>query len=514
MPTPEQVEKISRVAAYFGLKVPTRPVCRGHTAPGYFLARWVYDRPPLSLVHGPRGGGKSLLRGFADYLLAVEHKGLGVRILGGSLAQATQIYDALALFEKRAKERNAGLCLIPALNKQSATFFNGSKVEILAASSKQVHGPHVPQLDLDEIDEMDPEIREAATPMAMAMNGIPASISMTSTYHRVGGPMSQLIDKIPTSTFCAFDVLERCPEDRSGPGLENCPACPLVRWCHEDRHLDPLNRPKAKRSDGHYSIDGLILQSQSLSLRSFESDLLSRKPRAAGMWFTAFDEPTHVTEKAEYDRNRPFSVSIDPGVHTGAVWFQVQRSWDGTHAKVNVFGDYFAEGLAYEQNARAIMQRTQELTGLGICYATVSMDPAGDQRSAAGLVARAEYARAGCVGRDNVLMKWPFTGNGHPKADALGLIEALLLSANGEVNLTIHPRCGGMEGNRGWLVESFGNYLRAKATTGSWIDQPVAEQHPWEDLIDPLVGGVRIHLPEGRKERADSKFIPVHAASI
>ena len=57
-----------------------------------------------------------------------------------------------------------------------------------------------------------------------------ASVSMTSTWHKVGGPMAGLIDeargrRFPFHQFCIFEVLERCPAERSGPQLENLNSC-------------------------------------------------------------------------------------------------------------------------------------------------------------------------------------------------------------------------------------------------------------------------------------------------
>ena len=111
-------------------------------------------------------------------------------------------------------------------------------MSILAASSTSVRGPHVPSLKLDEIDEIDTECREAAMGMCMSRRGQSASVVMTSTWHRLGGPMARLIDEaksgsFPLYSFCTFEVLERCPDERSGPALENCPSCPIQRYCHD-----------------------------------------------------------------------------------------------------------------------------------------------------------------------------------------------------------------------------------------------------------------------------------------
>ena len=93
-----------------------------------------------------------------------------------------------------------------------------------------------------------------------------------------------------SSRFC-----ERCPTERSGANLENCPSCPLLAWCHEDRDADPRGRPKAKRSRGHYAIDALIQKVKAVSPRVFASDYLCQGPRAEGVWFTEYDEAGNVT---------------------------------------------------------------------------------------------------------------------------------------------------------------------------------------------------------------------------
>jgi hypothetical protein len=60
-------------------------------------------------------------------------------------------------------------------------YHNGSLVSILAASATSVRGPHVSSPKLDEVDGIDPDIRESAMGMAMEMRGYPSSVLMTST---------------------------------------------------------------------------------------------------------------------------------------------------------------------------------------------------------------------------------------------------------------------------------------------------------------------------------------------
>jgi hypothetical protein len=302
--------------------------------------------------------------------------------------------------------------------------------------------------------------------------------------------MAELMERgragaFPVDTYCVFEVLERCPEERSGPHLEKCPECPLVRWCHADRDAHPSGLPKAKRSGGHYAIDSLIQKVKAVSARVFASDYLCLGPKAGGVWFTMFDEKVHVTPAAEFHPHFPVHLSVDSGVYTGAVWFQVRPRFDGRGVRVTVFADYLSEGLSAEAAATQIRRQSEALCGVGWDRARVSTDPAGKARTAIGPTVRGEYLKAGLKGR-NDLESWP----GGKKADGLQLVEALLKSADDTISLTIHPRCKR-------LVLALQCYARAKRGT-QWMDYAEDPQHPHEDLIDPLCGGLKLEFPEGR----------------
>ena len=476
--------------AFLGVSFPSSAVCAGHSAPGALLARQVLERPPLALWVGPRGGGKSFLSAVDTHLTSRHAAGSSTCVLGGSLSQSLQIHDALrkAVWNGRGRLGH-DRASIASLTQRGAEYANGSRVTILAASTTSVRGPHVPSLKLDEVDEIEPDIRESAMGMAMELGGLRSSVLMTSTWHRMNGPVAELLERgragaFPVDTFCVFETLERCPEERSGPRLEYCPQCPIHSWCHADRDSHPSGLPKAKRSAGHYSIDSLIQKTRAVSQRVFESDYLCLRPRAAGVWFTQFDESAHVTESAEFDPRLSVHVAVDPGVHCGAVWFQCRSKLDGSGPTVTVFADYFAEGLSAEANARAILTRTTSLCG-SPWKLRVSMDAAGDARTAVGPTVRGEFERVGLRGRAG-LESWP-VGR---KSDGLQLVEALLRSADGSASLRIHPRCVA-------LAAAFRHYTRARRGV-QWLDMPADPQHPAEDLIDPLCGGLKLEYPEGR----------------
>jgi hypothetical protein len=245
-----------------------------------------------------------------------------------------------------------------------------------------------------------------------------------------------------------------------------------------------------------------------------------------GAWFAGFDPARHVTEEAEYQPGSPVHLAIDAGSAccTGAVWFQV-RPWSlvrspwfavadlggrtvsrGTREGANdgaperellprtkdqgprtnvvcVFGDYYAEGLFSEANARAIQARGGALPGAAGRPDLVRLDPAATARSGLGPAAYGEYER---VFGARVLSRWPE----HRVLDGLDQLEVLLESGC----LLIHPRCT-------HLKAAFQNYVRKRGPGGDWLDWPQDPQHPHEDLLDALRGGIRDRFPEARIEQ-------------
>ena len=474
-----------------GITLAKERICEGHRSLLEYFTYIYLKQPSLTLLHGPRGGGKSYLSALHTDMMSRKYAKHGTRILGGSKAQSEQVYRALREITQARQDRDkddpAG---IAKFLKNEAIYKNGSDVAILAASSKSVRGPHVPSLKLDEVDEIDRECREAAMGMCMARKGAPASILMTSTWHRTNGPMAELIERANQNdfmlfTFCTFEVLERCPPERSGertPGTyqyEKCPKCPLFSYCCDARDE---KEPKAKRSDGHYTIDSLIQKLRATSKRTFESDYLCKGPRSDGLWFPGFGEATHVSLRAEFDPALPVHLAIDSGVFTGAVFFQVGRDYSspGSSEEIHVFAEYLAENLTAEQNARAIREvarlRCHDRTD------TISTDPAGGSRNPVGPTVIGEYERVGL----RPLRRWPHGS----VADGLALVESFAQSAEGRSGLIVHPRCVA-------TIRAMQNYRRAKRG-GQWQDYPEDPQHPHEELVDSLRGGLRDRFPEGR----------------
>jgi hypothetical protein len=415
-------------------------------------------------------------------------------ILGGSRAQSEQIYRALAEAIVDGRGRFCSdAATITRLLKTEASYENCSRVAILAASPSSFRRAQVASLKLDEVEEMIPDICESALGMAMELRGCRASLLTTSIWHRLGGPMSSSVERdrggeFPIFTYCIFEVLERCPEERSGVTLEDCPDYPLFTWCHEDGDLHPLRRPKAKCSRDHYAIDSFIQKLRGVSVLVFASDYLCRGSWPESAWFPQFLEADNVMLDAEFDPALPVRITVDSGVFTGAVFLQVRTASSGCclhcDEQVNVFANYLAQGRTAEASALAISSFADELCGSA--RRRISTDSAGGTRNPVGPTVIAEYQRNGLVGKRD-LLQWPKCHG--CVTDGLGLIENLVRSADGNVRLIVHPRCK-------HLIAAMRSYARTRRA-GQWMDYTADPQHPHEDPIDALRGGLNLMLREG-----------------
>jgi hypothetical protein len=156
--------------------------------------------------------------------------------------------------------------------------------------------------------------------------------------------------------------------------------------------------------------------------------------------------------------------------------------------EVHVFADYLAEWKSAETNARAIRE-IASLRCNGQLDKTTT-DPAGNSRNSSGSTVLTEYSRAGLI-----LNAWPLS----KVADSLALLESFVSPSLGPPQLIVHPRCQS-------LIQAMQCYRRAKRA-GQWLDRPDDPQHPYEDLVDALRGGLRAHYPNGRVPKSNLSHV-------
>lgn len=154
------------VYAMFGVAIPRVAICveEGHVAPfdafceGYFGndANWV-------LWYGSRGTGKSYMLALLALVKAAVLE-IDVTLLGGSMAQSQNVQTHVTdLMMKPGAPRHV-------VSKQIQTeleFGSTHSITPLPASQKTVRGPHPHMTLLDEIDEMDKDVYDAAMGQAM-----------------------------------------------------------------------------------------------------------------------------------------------------------------------------------------------------------------------------------------------------------------------------------------------------------------------------------------------------------
>ena len=131
------------------------------------------------------------------------------------------------------------------------------------------------------------------------------------------------------------------------------------------RRTWPLAFPRLSVRAGTIRSTASIQKVKAVSARVFASDYLCLGPKASGVWFTMFDEHSHVSERAEFHPHYPVHISIDSGVYTGAVWLQIQPHPIGRGIIVTVFADYLSEGLTAEASAIQIRRQSERLCGIG-----------------------------------------------------------------------------------------------------------------------------------------------------
>jgi hypothetical protein len=149
-------------------------------------------------------GGKSFLLALLGHVEALT-LGAEVAILGGSGEQSLKVMSYLQKFTGGEQVST----------QRKSIYSSGGAIRAQMASSTSVRGPHQPRLRLDEVDEMELDILNAAMGQPMGTAKIPKQTVMSSTHH------------YPDATFT--EVLKRASEN----------GWPLREWCYLESSAHP-----------------------------------------------------------------------------------------------------------------------------------------------------------------------------------------------------------------------------------------------------------------------------------
>ena len=271
-------ELLDFIEVFWDLRLPRVQVCPEHTPPAQYIVDSFFENVLDSVCWANRGGGKTLNGALVTWLDTVFKKKCETKILGGSGEQSLRMYNHISTFQTDPFRH-----LIDGEPLKTWTLMNdGGTIQILTASSKSVRGPHPQKLKLDEVDEFEDKIYEAALLIPKTKKAIKASVQIYSTMHKAYGLMNRVITEAAQSGYkiykwCVFDVMEKCV------GRE-CAVCELWEDC----------QGKARHADGFYSIEDAISEKRKVSRDTWLCEMLCFQPSQEGLIYKEFDMALHV----------------------------------------------------------------------------------------------------------------------------------------------------------------------------------------------------------------------------
>lgn len=241
-----------------GVEVPRVKVCTDHSTPFDAFCNAFFADDPVSIWKASRGfGGKSYLLAL---LATVEAIVLGAEssVLGGSAAQSLNVHAHSQGFWSSPYAPRQLLAAPPTTFQTQLT--NGALIRALTASSRSVRGPHPQRLRLDEIDEMELSILEAAQGQPMSKKGITAQTVMSSTHQYPDKTMSAMLVRAKDKDWPVFEWCWR-----ETVGIPSDPG-----WLT----MQDVDRKKAEVPDRFWNIE-YDLQAPSFDGRAFDSESVS-----------------------------------------------------------------------------------------------------------------------------------------------------------------------------------------------------------------------------------------------
>lgn len=257
--------------AIWGTRIPRHSVCPEHTSPFQAFADAYFARYPVTIWYGSRGfSGKThtlaTLTNTEAVCLAADSS-----ILGGSAAQSLNVNVASqAAWHWHMAPKHL---LSQDMTKYDTWLTNGAHIRSLMASQTSVRGPHPQRLRLDEIDEMELPILEAAQgqPMRKKKAGkvVETQTVMSSTW------------QYPEGTFA---TIKRRAE---------AAGWPVMTWCYKET-ANPI--------DGWLTMDEIERQRTVIPRAMWEAEYDLQEPSFQGraidpeLLELAFD-PRHSTNE-------------------------------------------------------------------------------------------------------------------------------------------------------------------------------------------------------------------------
>jgi hypothetical protein len=198
------------IAAAFGVRIPDHQVCPDHSTPWRALCDAFFSRHPVMIWEASRGfGGKSQTLSVLGLCIGLL-RAADTNILGGSGEQSERILEHMTTLMGRPNAPRHAVCGDVAREMRLA---NNARIRTLMASTRSVRGPHPVALLIDEADEADLAIIDAALGQPMSNGDNRAVTVLSSTHHNADGTMTELKRRAaergwPVHTWCLEETRE------------------------------------------------------------------------------------------------------------------------------------------------------------------------------------------------------------------------------------------------------------------------------------------------------------------
>ena len=269
------------------------------------------------IIKGPRGGGKSKLLGAIGFAKWYFQK-RNIVDMGGSLEQAKGVYNYFAGHIYSHESIIEGLPKAPLM--QNSISDQKAYFKAVAASPKQIRGPHPDDLFIDEACETKDELILSALPMVNTSEN--PMVVMTSTFHKIFGYFQEVWDHADELGYVRFswdmfDVLK--PFD---PKIWDDKR--LNREIPDLQDLKKRAKGRTGEPEGWVSIHNVIQAWREKStIDWFDVEYMGSRPSASGM----INDPEDV-DAAVIENLRPYPYHKDAEVIAGLDWgFSSMTSW-------------------------------------------------------------------------------------------------------------------------------------------------------------------------------------------
>jgi len=315
------------VAAIAGRPWLDKPTCEHHQSPWDLIEAVYFDRASDVLAVGPRSGIKTQTVAMLNVLEMLTKPGIEIAHAGATKEQGERAHAWTRRYLLSPAMRLTSVTKDARMIAKTIELRNGSRVEVLTATTTGANSAHVNRLRLDEFELMKPDVIKELHAIPMSYGGHRRNLlRISSRKYRDGNVDRILRDRRYRSTlrvvWCWLDVSESCGKAGDKPAIievediESLDAPELIidAWegCRKCT-LAPTCKGKAKFAKGWISIDDRIAEYLYDDRVTWLAQKCSQRPTfGEDRVFARFSRRRNIVDM-EPTPGRPINLSVDFG---------------------------------------------------------------------------------------------------------------------------------------------------------------------------------------------------------